>query len=221
MLRPIARDLWVAEQPLRFYGVPVGARMSVVRLSSGGVLLYSPIDPTPELRAAVEAIGPVRFRVAPNRWHHLFAAEWGDGELWIAPGLARKRPDLAIGARLSDGAGGWAADLEHHAMAGAPLFGETVFLHRASRSLLCCDLVHNVTARSPVLQRVFMRALGGYGGVKTNLSDRVAARDRKAHRQSLERVLGWDFDRIVMAHGEICETGGLEALRRAYSWALL
>jgi hypothetical protein len=45
-------------------------------------------------------------------------------------------------------------------------------------------------------------------------------RDRRAARQSLVRILGWDFDRIVVAHGDVLERGGREALRQGYSWLL-
>jgi hypothetical protein len=31
-------------------------------------------------------------------------------------------------------------------------------------------------------------------------------------------VLAWDFDRVTVTHGEPLETGGKEALRRAYAW---
>ena len=76
MLTALAEDLWVYDQPLRFYGIEVGTRMTVVRLADGALWLHSPVRPTPELRAAVDAIGPVRWLVAPNRWHHLYVRNW-------------------------------------------------------------------------------------------------------------------------------------------------
>jgi hypothetical protein len=33
-------------------------------------------------------------------------------------------------------------------------------------------------------------------------------------------MLAWDFDRIVIAHGEVLESGGREALRAGYAWLL-
>ena len=46
----------------------------------------------------------------------------------------------------------------------------------------------------------------------------VADRDRAAAREQVDRMLAWDIDRIVLAHGGIIETGGQEVLRRAYAW---
>ena len=49
MLRQLDRDLWVAEQPLRFVGLEIGARMTVVRLPDGRLVVHSPIGYTDEL----------------------------------------------------------------------------------------------------------------------------------------------------------------------------
>ena len=40
--------------------------------------------------------------------------------------------------------------------------------------------------------------------------------DRSAFRDSLERVLEWDFERIVPGHGDVLEQGGPTALRGAW-----
>jgi hypothetical protein len=42
----------------------------------------------------------------------------------------------------------------------------------------------------------------------------------RAAKQALERILAWDFDRVVIAHGEVLESGGAEALRAGYAWLL-
>jgi hypothetical protein len=36
-------------------------------------------------------------------------------------------------------------------------------------------------------------------------------------RASLERILAWDFDRVVVTHGDVVEHGGAEALRHAWA----
>ena len=47
--------------------------MTVIQLAGGGLWLHSPIRLDDALRAALDAMGPVRFIVAPNKAHHLFA----------------------------------------------------------------------------------------------------------------------------------------------------
>ena len=41
------------------------------------------------------------------------------------------------------------------------------------------------------------------------------------HRAAaMEKILAWDFDRVIVCHGEVLETGGREALREGYRWLL-
>jgi hypothetical protein len=39
-------------------------------------------------------------------------------------------------------------------------------------------------------------------------------------RKSIETILEWDFDRVVMSHGDILATGGKEQFRQAYEFLL-
>ena len=45
-------------------------------------------------------------------------------------------------------------------------------------------------------------------------------RNRKAVRVALERLLAWDFDRAVIAHGELLDRNPHEAIREAWRWVL-
>lgn len=226
-LTPLAEGLWCAAQPLRFVGMELGARMSVVRLGDGGIWLHSPIDPTPALRGAVAALGPVRHVVAPNRFHHLFAGRWGgasDGvQIHVAPGLLKKRPDLAEAGAVELGETphpDWADAIDQLQVGGMPFVNEVAFLHRASRTLLSCDLAFHIGDESPAWTRMSFRLMGAYGRLDTTLLEKILTRDRAATRASFERLLAWDFDRVVVGHGTVQEAGGREALRRAWAWLL-
>ena len=102
----LGKGIWIVERPQRFYGLEVGTRMTVIRLADGSLLLHSPVQLDGELRRELDAIGPVRFAVAPNRVHHLYAGDvakvYPAARLWVAPGLERKRPDLVFVAVLGD-----------------------------------------------------------------------------------------------------------------------
>ncbi|MGB3299764.1 MAG: hypothetical protein WBA76_15970 [Phormidesmis sp.] len=45
-LREIDKDIWVIEQPLRYFGLSVGTRMTVVRLTNCKLAIISPIIQT-------------------------------------------------------------------------------------------------------------------------------------------------------------------------------
>ncbi|MBW2313374.1 MAG: DUF4336 domain-containing protein [Deltaproteobacteria bacterium] len=221
----VADGLWCATQPLRFLGIEVGARMTVAKLPSGGLLLHSPIEPRPALRAAVEAKGPVEHVVAPNRFHHLFVGLWGDAgprvQVHVAPGLLAKRPDLAGALELGDVADpAWGEAFDTCRVNGIPMANEVAFLHRPTRTLFTCDLAFNVGASLPAATRFFFKIQGKYGRLETTFLERLLTRDRGAAKASIERILGWDFDRVVVSHGDVLESGGHEAFRRAWSWLL-
>jgi hypothetical protein len=224
-LRPLAKDVWVVERPQTFYGLPVGTRMTVIRLSGERLLLHSPVALDSELRAELDAIGRVRYAVAPNRVHHLYAGDvakvYPEARLWVGPGLARKRPDLVFVAVLGDEAPEeWRDEVQQVFFRGRPYENEVVFFHRASRTLVLCDLAFNFGPRAAAPTRLLMRLLRSYGRFGPSTLDPLLIRDRDGARQSLERILAWDFDRVVVAHGEVLERGGREALRAGYSWLL-
>jgi hypothetical protein len=199
--------------------------MSVIRLAEGSLLLHSPVEIDAALRRELDAVGRVRFAVAPNRVHHLYAGRvaeaYPEARLWVAPGLERKRPDLVFDAVLGDEAPAeWKGQLDQVFFRGRPYENEVVFLHRASRTLILCDLAFNFGPRTAAPTRLLMRLLRSYGRFGPSKLDPLLIRDRRAARQSLERILGWDFDRVVVAHGDVLESGGREALRQGYSWLL-
>ena len=222
-LRELAKDIWVADRPQRFYGLEVGTRMTVIRLADGSLLLHSPVALDAELRRELDAIGSVRFVVAPNRVHHLYAGKvaeaYPQSRLWVGPGLDRKRPDLVFVAVLGDQAPvEWRDQVDQVFFRGRPYENEVVFFHRASRTLVLCDLAFNFGPRAAAPTRLLMWVLRSYGHFGPSKLDPLLIRDRRAARQSLERILTWDFDRVVVAHGDVLERGGRAALREGYSW---
>jgi hypothetical protein len=224
-LRALAPDLWVADRPQKFYGLPVGTRMTVIRLADGSLLLHSPVELDAGLRRELDAIGRVRYAVAPNRVHHLYAGRvaesYPDARLWVGPGVERKRPDLVYVAVLGDEAPAeWRGQVDQVYFAGRPYENEVTFFHRASRTLILCDLAFNLREGTAFVTRWLMRSIRSYGHFGPSTLDPWLIKDRAAARASLERILAWDFDRVIVAHGDVLETGGHEQLARGYRWLL-
>jgi len=118
MLNEIERDIWIADgASVAFFGFPYPTRMIVVRLADGSLWVCSPIALSPPLAEAVNALGPVRHLVSPNKIHHLFLGQWAqvwpDAKLYASPGLARRRPDLKFARELGDEPDpAWATDID-------------------------------------------------------------------------------------------------------------
>jgi hypothetical protein len=222
MLQPIANQLWVEARPLRFAGIETGTRMSVVRLADGRLFVHSPVALDGATRAAVDALGRVAALVAPSRFHHLYVGEWvrayPDAVVCACPGLEKKRPDLRWQRILGDEAEPeWRGEIDQVFFAARTLENEVVFFHRASRTMICSDVIFNLGSHPARLTRVVARLMGSRKPGAT-LLERVMIRDRAGAREQIGRMLAWKAERIVLAHGDIIESGGHEVLRRAYAW---
>jgi hypothetical protein len=92
MLERIVDDVWAYGSPVRFYGIPLRARTTIVRLASGGLFVHSPGELNDNVRAAIEPLGDVRALIAPNTFHHVFLNAWRttypDASVHVPPQLA-------------------------------------------------------------------------------------------------------------------------------------
>ena len=226
MLEEIGRSLYVADGPVvSFYGFPYPTRMAVVRLSDGSAWVWSPVALSDELFNSVDAIGPVRHIVSPNKIHHLFLAEWGErwpeARVYAPPGLAQKRPDLRFDAELGDGPDpAWKADIDQVIFRGSLAMEEVAFFHHASRTAIICDLIQRhpeatMTGWKGMLMR--LEGLVGEHG-STPREWRASFLRRGKARVAREKVLGWKPERLLIAHGECAQTGATSIIDKALGW---
>lgn len=222
-LQEIAEGLWGAETRLSFLGLPITSRMTIARLPDGGLWLHSPVPLAP-LKAELDRLGPVAWRVAPNVMHHLFQLPYQEAypnSRLVAPaGLAAKRADLRIDVALSNPPHEWSDWLDTQQISGNPTLDESVFLHRESKTLILTDLAAHLGPWDHWAVRLYARMNRCYGRLGLSYGLKTLFKDRAAARTAIDAILAWDFDRIIPAHGPIIETGGKEALRRAFDWLL-
>jgi len=221
-MEPIADGVWTEARRLRFAGVETGTRMTVVRLSDGGLFVHSPISLRGGTREAVDTLGPVKAVVAPSLFHHLSVGAWiqayPDAIVCACPGLERKRRDLAWQRVLGDEPEKeWRGEIDQVFFGARSLENEVVFFHRASRTLICADMIFNLAHHPSRFTRIVAFLLGNRKPGAT-LVERVLIRNRPAARAQVDRMLAWKPDRIVLAHGDLVEADGREVLRRAYAW---
>src|SRR5512134_1527065 len=223
MLDRLHEEIWTETQPLKRLGLTFASRMTVIRLGDGGLLLHSPVCLTPVLGRALDALGPVQHVVAPNRLHHLFCGDYRTAypgaRLYGARGLASKRPELKFDAELGDAAPeAWSGEIDQAVVEGIPILNEVAFHHRASRTLILTDLAANGGSGDPPAMRLWLRLNGAYGRLATPFEVRLLCRDRAAVLRSLDRVLGWDFERVVVGHGRVVDVDGQRLARQAFAW---
>lgn len=225
-MREFGRDIWIADGPeIAVAGFHYPTRLAVIRLADGGLVVWSPIRLTDDLRAAVDALGRVAHIVAPNSLHHLFLAEWQraypGARLYAAPGLRKKRRDLAFDAELGDApAADWAGEIDQIAMRGNLITTEIVFFHRASGTLLFTDLLQQIASDRLSGWRKIVAKLDLMMGAEPSVPRkfRLTFIGRRKARAALERILGWPIEKVLMAHGTPVERDAPAFLRRAFGW---
>ena len=230
MLEQLAQDLWLAEGPVvDFYGFPYSTRMVIARLAGNRLWVWSPIALTPELRAEVEELGTVAWLVSPNKLHHLYLGEWQeawpDAELWGPPSVIRKRDDLSFTATLGEEPpAAWAGALDQVWFHYSMLLEEVVFLHHASRTAILADLSENFSDDFlrehwvPWKRRIarLWKIVEPWGYAPLEI--RATPLRRRGARASVERMLVWEPERVIMAHGEWIEGDGRAYLEGAFGW---
>jgi hypothetical protein len=222
-LRFLAKDLWVIDHPLRVGGLQLGTRTTVVRLASGGLWIHSPGPLEPTLTTEISALGPVQALVAPNAMHHLYLTQnvqaFPQAKVYVAPGLPAKLKGALTYKVLSDEPPTlWRDELAQHVVGGMPKLQEVVFLHRASRTLILTDLAFHIRHSASWFTRLFMRLNGAYGHFGPSRLFRTLVKDRAALRSSLTRMQQWDFDRVIVTHGDVLDQGGKIAMQAQYAW---
>lgn len=223
LLTRFGDDLWSVARSLRFWGLETGTRMTVVRLRDGGLFVHSPVALDPETRRAVDALGPVRAIVAPSRFHHMFVPAWieayPDAHAFCCPGLETKRADVRWSGVLGDAPEPiWKEDLAQVFFGARSLENEVVFFHPKSRTMICADAVFNLATHPSWATRAVARAMRNREPGATILERVLMRKTRAAAREQVDRILAWDFERILLAHGAPILHGGREVLRKAYAW---
>ncbi len=227
-LSAFAEGVWIVEGPnVRDMGVMFTTRMTVVKLCNGSLWVDSPVSVPSKTIERIAELGPVRYLVAATprhiwrlaAWHKLFPT----AQLWAArpTPFTLKKGDLPFTGILGDMAPeGWTNDLDQLPFKGNPLIEEVVFFHKRSRTVILDDLiqVHPILEGRP-FRNVLIR-LGGvaypHGGV--GLDIRLSFVHRNLARQSLQRLLSWDFDRLIIAHGPCIEKDAKRFVERAFRW---
>ncbi|MBR1225517.1 MULTISPECIES: DUF4336 domain-containing protein [unclassified Bradyrhizobium] len=226
MLKQFAHDIWTVDgTEIVIVGFHYPTRMAVIKLSGGGLFIWSPIQLTDGLRAEVDALGPVRHIVAPNSLHHLFLPAWKQAypgaKVYAPPGLRKKREDIVFDADLGDAPSPeWDQEIDQVLMQGNVITTEVVFFHASSRTVLFTDLIQQLPASSFSGWRAVVAKLDLMVGPEPSVPRkfRLAFTNRRAARLSLERIFAWPAEKVLMAHGPPVETDARVFLRRAFGW---
>ncbi len=172
----VPEKIWTMDQKFGILNVQVPIRMTVVKLSSGGLFVYDPIAATPECVSYVKELekiyGPVKHIVLGSvaiehkTFASVFAQKFPEASVWLQKGQYSFPNDLPpsflgfpvgrtqfIPDNKKDAPSSWKEDFDFETLGpvisrdGA--FGETCFFHKDTKTLLCTDTVVEVTDEVP------------------------------------------------------------------------
>jgi len=219
-LRAFTDTIWLIDHPLKLAGTRVGTRSTLIRLPSGELALISPVPLSDEDQAEIDALGPLKTIIAPNLFHHLFLkaaiARWPNAKVLVPPGLPKKIGGLDQALSLSP-TGALEDSLSWKRIEGMPPLREHVFFEPRSRTLILTDLCFHFPEHDHWWTRVFMRLNGQMGSFGPTRIFRAGIGDKEAFARSLPGVLDWDFERVVIAHGQPLSEDGKRRFQEAFA----
>ena len=229
--KPVAPDVWIVDSALPgMVGRVLGARMTVLRLANGELLLHSPTRFSPRLKGALEMLGRIRHLVAPNPVHWMFLAEWQracpDAVTWAAPGVRARgqvrRAGVELDHDIADGTqAAWGGAVEVVTVPGGLGFTETALFHHPSATLVLTDLVVNLEPRKvPLAMRPVVWLFGSTApdGMPPPYLRALVRMRRTQAAEAVGRLLALKPMRVIFAHGRWFERDGTAALRRSLRW---
>jgi hypothetical protein len=218
--------IWLREYPIRYAGTRFLARMTVVRLDSGKLLIHSPCGIDDSLHTRISNLGEVSCLVAPGTYHYLYIeaaqARYPDAQTYICPGIEKKRPEIRFDWILGDRSPPeWAGELDQVLVHGARFLSEVAMFDRPTRTLLLVDLIENIGDQTPGTDW----ALRAWWKFVMRMWNRAAPAPeyqlgwgaKKVVGAALSRILDWDFERVVIAHGDPIEHDAKKILRAAWA----
>jgi hypothetical protein len=217
-MRQLADNLWIKRYPLSVLGTDHGRTVTILRLLSGKVIVHSMAPFSPKDLSEIRGVGEPTWLVEAMLLHDTYAREGRAAfpdAIFLAPPGFSDVVDFPT-SRLVPPPEEWVNEIEVIELGGAPRLQEHVFIQRPSRTLIVADLVFNFRQDERGWNRLFHRYIAGfkrYPGMSRIF--RLFIWDREAFQASLHHILESDFDRVIVGHGEVIESDGKVALRRA------
>ncbi|NLS15569.1 DUF4336 domain-containing protein [Rhizobium sp. P40RR-XXII] len=227
ILREFGPDIWIADGPIvtAAGGFHYPTRMVVIRLVDGNLFLWSPTRMSDELRADIDTLGSVRYLIPPNSLHHVFLGDWQrtypNAKAYAPPGLIQKRGDIRFDGNLDETAQeDWAGEIDLVVMRGNLITTEVVFFHQMSKTVLFTDLIQHFKPNWFRGWRALIAKLDLMVGPEPSVPRkfRVGFTNRRAARTSVERILDWPSEKVLMAHGDPITENGQAFMARAFRW---
>ena len=132
--------IFIDEISLRFIGMQLGTRMTIIRLKNDKLFLHSPTKLNSKLIEQIDNLGKVAFIIAPNKLHHLFlnsyVKQYPNAIFYATPGLVKKRKDIYFNENLQDKPRKeWRDEIDQMIFKGCAFMEEVFFFHKSTKKV--------------------------------------------------------------------------------------
>jgi hypothetical protein len=227
-LQEFGKNIWIVEGPrVLDMGIWFTTRMTIVKLSNGTLWINSPVPTSFDILRQISKLGSVKYLVAAtprhvwrlDSWHTLFP----EAQMWVTRKTAYTlaKGKLSFTGFLKDELfEDWKEDLDQVLFKGSSSIEEGFFFHKPSNTLILDDMIQ-IHSREP--GQPFLNALMNLDGVAApfggvGIDIRLSFGDKKLAQKSLEKVLAWNFDKLIMAHGPCIIKDAKSIVERAFGW---
>lgn len=208
-LRAIANNMWVVDGTIQMPPCPLPRRMTIARLVSGDLVVFSTIALDNNGLAEVEALGRPAFLVVPNAFRREDAPHWKSRYPTmrvVTPERARAAVDVVI--KVDDTVGDF-GDPTVHFVPVAGTKGESAMIvrHESSATLVVNDLIGIVQDSRGIMKVVL--TLMGFAGSRPQVPRMFKKRAVEDAALVAKQFRDWaatpGLVRIVVSHGSIIE----------------
>ena len=205
MLNCYGPNIWAIRAPMSMLGTNISTQMTIVRLPDQSLILISPIKITDLLKSEISTLGKVVFIISPNTFHHLFAsqcqANFKDATYLRPATLADRIKNLPVGSDLYAVDNEiWQGQLETRRISQSHMADEMVFFHPESKSLVITDLIQYSDGDLSLAGKVFAFITGTLRKPAISRLYKTMIKDKQEMRSSLEFIMDWDFERVLLPH---------------------